>query len=176
MRATTLLGSTLLMAVTPLVHADTMTTFDDGDTMGWTGPAGSGGATVIEPTGGNPTWNMRTIFNDFGITFWNNTNTDFIQDLTQFESVTFSIDIKVNSIVFWGTPVSRPFLVDLRDYDAGQGGYPWSSVWFKFDDIDAVEYGEWTTLSVTIDNPQSTEMLPGWGATGPEDPETHEPR
>ena len=168
-------ASVLLVPATAMA-ADTTTTFDGGVTMGWTGPTGPGGATTVDPTGGNPTWNMHTIFNDFGITFRNSTpNGPFIDDLTQYDSVTISIDIKVHQLDYFGQPTPRPFMVEFRDPDAAVGGYPWSSVWFEFDWISAEQYGEWTTLSVTIDDPASTELPPGWGGYGDEDPDTFEP-
>ena len=48
-------------------------TFDSG-AEGWVGPTGPGGATTIEALGGNPNAHMHTVFNDFGITFFNNSN------------------------------------------------------------------------------------------------------
>ena len=59
---------TLALPCTSLQADDTTTiTFDDGP-EGWVGPAGPGGTTVIETSGGNPGNFMRTVFNNFGIT------------------------------------------------------------------------------------------------------------
>lgn len=167
--------SAVLIAPLAAFADDAVTTFDGGVAMGWTGP-NDGSSTTVEPTGGNPDWNMHTFIFDFGITFRNSTpNSGFVDDLTQYDSVTISIDVKVDQLDWAGTPTPRPFLVDFRSTDDAVGGYPWSSVWFKFDLISAEKYGEWTTLSITIDNPSSTELPAGWGGYGDEDPDTFEP-
>lgn len=141
---------------------------------GWVGPSGGGGATTIDPTGGNPDANMHTIFNDFGVTFSNSTNAAFLGDYTGAQSVTLSIDIQVNNINFFGQDVSRPWLVELRDFDGATGGYPWNSAWFLFDNISEADNSEWTTYSVTFD-PNSAALPAGWGGYGAEDPNTFEP-
>lgn len=153
--------------------AAAVTTFENGP-EGWEGPQGPGGMTVIDPTGGNPDANFHTTFNNFGITFFNNTNPDFVMDYTQFTEITLSVDVKVNQI---GTffPVGRPWLVELRDYDNVSTGLPWVSVWYKFADISAAANPDWTTFSVTIDDPLSTTLPAGWGGYGDEDPNTFEP-
>ena len=150
--------------------ADTVVTFDSG-AEGWSGS----GNTFIDATGGNPGNNLHTIFQDFGITFRNLTNAEFIGDYTESASVTIEIDTKVDEINFFGTPVSRPWLVQLRDYDGPPAGYPYVSVWYKFADISEASHGSWTTFSVTIADTFATELPPGWGGTGAEDPQTFEP-
>lgn len=156
--------------------ADTTTiTFDSGP-GDWVGVSGSGGpGSVVEPTGGNPGANWHTIFNDFGLTFTNSTPSAFVQDYTAHGTVTLSFDLKVNDISFFGSPVSRPILIELRDKDAGSPGYPWASAWFKFADMSAATHGEWSTLSVTIADPRATALPDGWGGYGAEDPVTFEP-
>lgn len=156
------------------IAGDTTTvTFDNG-TEGWTGPSGFGGATTIDPAGGNPGAHMQTIFNDFGITFRSSSNEAFVGDYTQFESITISIDVQVDFLSFPPIDVSRPFLLDLRDVDTATGGFPWSSVWFLFDHISEENNSEWTTYSVTFD-PNSIEIPARWGGFGAEDPDTFEP-
>ncbi|MGB0714693.1 MAG: PEP-CTERM sorting domain-containing protein [Phycisphaerae bacterium] len=157
----------------PISAQTTTISFSDG-AEGMVGPSGPGGATSIEPFGGNPNANMRTVFNDFGITFRNSTNPEFIDDYTQNSSITLSIDTKVEAINF-GSPVSRPWLVELRDFDNPPVGYPWVSVWYKFADISASSHGNWTTFSVTIEDTSLTDLPTGWGGTGAEDPNTFEP-
>lgn len=166
----------VIAGVSALAGAQTTTVTFDSGTEGWEGVSGSGGpGSFIEPTGGNPGANWRTQFNDFGITLSTRTNPAFVQDYTQFSSVTLSMDVKVNSIFFFSREVSRPWLVELRDEDAAAAGYPWASVWFKFADIASDTHGDWTTLSVTIDNPMSATLPAGWGGYGAEDPVTFEP-
>jgi len=142
----------------------TVVTFDSG-AEGWVGTQGSTGQTVIDPAGGNGGANMHTIFNDFGIEFNNSTNAAFVQDLTQYSSVTFSIDLKVNQMDFFGSPVTRPWVLELRDYDQPGPDNPlWSSVFFEFEWVGVGP--NWTTYSVTINNPQSATLPAGWGGSG----------
>ncbi len=146
----------------------TVVTFDNG-TEGWEGPQGFGGTSFIDTThgvGGGAGY--RTQFNDFGIIFRNNTNAAFVQDLSQYQEVTVSVDLKVDQI---GTflPVPRPFMLELRDYDATQGGYPWSSAYFVFDWVSQDTYSDFVTLSVTFDA-TSAALPAGWGGFGADGP------
>ncbi len=148
-------------------HADSVVTFEAG-AEGWVGPSGAGGATTIDPTGGHPGANMHTVFNNFGITFFNNTSADWIGDYTLFPTATLAIDTKVESIDFIGSPVPRPWLIELRDYDDPPAGFPWVSVWYKFADISEAQHGDWTTFMVTIDDTSATDLPAGWGGYGAE--------
>ena len=154
--------------------ADTTTVDFENGAEGWTGPAGPGGATTIEATGGNDGAYMQTVFNNFGISFDNSTNSAFLGDYTASAEITISMDVRVDYLNFFGQDVSRPWLVELRDVDTAQGGYPYTSVWFLFDNISQAENSEWTTYSVTFD-PNSTDLPAGWGGYGAEDPNTFEP-
>lgn len=167
------IGIALLAGAAGSALAGATTTFEDG-LQGWDGPQGVGGVTYLDPTGGNPDANLHTEFIDFGITFRNDTNPGFIQDLSTYEAVTISIDVKANRI---GTflPVSRPWVVELRDFDATNQGYPWDSVYFVLGAISQDLTGDWTTFSVTIDDPASAALPAGWGGYGDEDPNTFEP-
>ena len=172
-RRTRLLGSLALLAAlggTPAVAAEftVVTTFSSG-AEGWVGPTGIGGATTLEATGGNPDHNLRTVFSDFGITFSNGPSTPFILDLTGHDAVAIAIDLRVEQIDFFGSPVSRPWLVELRDTTDAEPGYPWTSVWFKFDDVAAATHGSWTTFTVFVNDPDATELPAGWGGYGAED-------
>jgi MYXO-CTERM domain-containing protein len=149
------------------------TTFENG-LEGWSGPSGNGGATSIQP-GGNPGNALRTVFNDFGVTFSNSTNTDFIRDLSSFDQVTFSVDVRVNSIFFFSQEVSRPWLVEFRDFDNGDSFYPWDSAWYLLTpELSQANNSEWTTFSVTFDA-TSAALPAGWNGYGAEDPNTFEP-
>jgi len=164
------LGTLLLAGV---AAADTTTTtvdFESG-TEGWTGPQGPGGGTVVEATGGNPGAHLHTVFNNFGIEFRNQTNPAFVFDWTTVDSVTIGVDLEVENIAFFGTPVTRSWIVEIRDFDDADP-YPWVSVWFKYDEVGA---GDWQSFSVTIDDTSATELPPGWGGYGAEDPDTFEP-
>jgi len=168
------IASAIVLAGAASASAQTATvTFENG-AEGWVGPGGAGGGTFIESSGGNPGANLRTVFNNFGISFANDTSEAFLGDYTAANEVVISIDIRVDEIGFFGQAVSRPWLVELRDLDTASGGYPYTSVWFLFTDISAAANGSWQTYSVTFD--PSSETLPsGWGGTGAEDPDTFEP-
>ena len=150
-------------------------TFADG-TQGWEGPQGPGGATQIVATGGNPDERFRTVFNNFGITFSNDVNSAFLGDYSRFSSVTISFDIKVDRVEFFGQPVTRPLLIDLRDNDPPESPYPWNSVYFSFPPIDGATDVGWQTRSVTITDTESQTLPSGWRGYGDEDPQTFEPR
>lgn len=155
----------------------TVVTFGKGDAQGWFGPNGNdgfGGGTGVVSTGGNPSWNMRTVFQDFGIPYTNISNPAFLGDFTTSSSVTLKIDLRVENLKFFGQSVSRPWLVELRNSSLATGGYPWVSVWFKFAQISTATHGQWTTFTVTFD-PRATQLPTGWRGTGAEDPVTFMP-
>ena len=153
----------------------TVVDFEDcaGNTCeGWSGPSGPGGATSIDPAGGNPDRNLHTVFSDFFINFRNSSNPQFVRDFSTLENFTLSVDLKAESISFAGSDVTRPWLVEIRDHDDTPPGYAWVSVWYLF---SWVGEGEWTTWSVRVENPAAAELPEGWGGTGAEDPRTFEP-
>jgi hypothetical protein len=170
-------GFIVLFATTTTLSAspETVVTFDSG-ARGWSGPGGPGGATTIDIDDGTPAPSLRTVFNDFGVTFRTTTNDAFVRDYTtQALTVRFSVDTKVRFLNFFGQDVSRPWLIELRDFDLGMDGYPWSGVWYKFADISAAQHGEWTTFTVTIEDSTASDLPAGWEGTGAEDPMTFEP-
>ncbi|MDF1809635.1 MAG: PEP-CTERM sorting domain-containing protein [Phycisphaerales bacterium] len=167
-----LLASTMLIAcVASASTADVTTTFDNG-TEGWS----ISGRDTIDQTGGNDGANMHgNLIDVFGADIRNNTNGDFLGDLSRYgSSIELSIDIKTNSLDFFGQQVPRELVVELRDYD-NDNGYPWTSVWFSLGAIGVDFNSEWTTYSVTIDDTASLVLPGGWGGTGDEDPNTFEP-
>ncbi len=168
----TWLGGALLGALACGASAAT-TTFSSG-AEGWTGPQGFGGSTFIDGSLGNGAPSMHTIFNDFGITFSNDSNGDFVGDYTQTSQVEISIDTYTSFLNFFGQDVQRTFIVELRDYDNPEGGYPWTSVWYALGDLNAANPG-WHTWGVTIADTLAEELPAGWGGYGAEDPETFEP-
>lgn len=168
--ASLLLAAFAAFAV-PAIAQETVIPFDEG-WEGWSGPTGIGGSTVIEPEGGNPGANARTIFNDFGITFRTESNAAFLNDFTAHDQVTISIDVRVEDISMFGSPVPRDLIVDFRSAALAQGGFPWSSVWFTMTTMETGD--DWATYEVTFD-PNSLELPDGWGGYGAEDPVTFEP-
>ena len=147
-------------------------TFSDG-LEGWIGTNGSTGSTELEETGGNPGHHLHTVFNNFGIEFHNDTNADVFQSLLSHDAVTFEIDLKVESIDFVGTPVTRPWVLEIRDFDDPPSGYLWVSVWYLFEWVGAED--DWRTFEVTISKTTANELPAGWGGTGRELPPNYEP-
>lgn len=158
--------SLLAAALSATALADATVTFDAG-AEGWVGPTGFGGTTVIDPAGGNPGANMHTTFSDFGINFRNDANPEFLGDYSASDAITISIDVKVDQLDFLGLPLSRPWVLDLRNHDISAPN-GWASVWYEFAWIASATHGEWTTFSVTIDDPSATVMPAGWGGYGDE--------
>jgi len=158
-----------LLGVACAAQAQTTTVTFDAGAEGWVGPAGPGGSTGIVATGGNPGANMRTVFNNFGISFVNSSNPAFRGDFTTADSVTISIDVRVENISFFGSPVSRPWVLELRDTTNPPPGYGWKSVWFLFGPISQANSGTWRNFSVTFD-PNATALPAGWGGYGAETP------
>ena len=163
-------------AVTVHASADvTVVDFENG-AQGWDGPHGFGGDSFIDPTNGvGGSAGFRTQFQDFGIAFVNSTNPAFVGDFGGYDELTISIDVKVDQIGSF-LPTSRPFMLELRDFDSAQGGYPWSSVFYLFDWISEDSHGQYTTFSVNIADPNSTVLPTGWGGYGDYDPNTYETR
>ncbi|MCA9275137.1 MAG: hypothetical protein KDA29_03845 [Phycisphaerales bacterium] len=166
-----------LSAGTALAGTTTTVDFEDGMAHGWEGPQGIGGSSFIDPTYGNGGGaGLRTQFNNFGIDFYNNTNSDFLGDYTQYESVTVSVDLRIDQIGFTGLGISRPFALELRSFDLASDGYPWASAYLLFDWYGAHSFDGYITLSTTFD-PNATDLPIGWGGFGgPEDPDTFEPQ
>ena len=130
----------------------------------------------ISATGGNPGANMDVVLLDvFGAEIRNTSNPAFLGDYTARGPVRFTVDVKTNSIDFFGTPVTRDLVVDIRDYNPPGSNYPWVSVWFMLGTLDANEPG-WHTYSVEVLDPNASDLPDGWGGTGDEDPNTFEPR
>ena len=173
MKATALifaLGATTASSLAGVTVVD----FEDGMTHGWEGPQGFGGMSFIDNTGGNGGGaGYRTQFNNFGIDFYNNTNSAFIGDFTGYSEVTVSFDLKVDQI---GTflPVPRPFMLEMRSTSLAADGYPWASAYFLFDWYSQDSFDGYITLSTTFD-PNSMTLPAGWGGYGAEDPMTFEP-
>jgi len=155
------------------MHAGIETTiivdFESG-TEGWTGPSGPVGATFITPTGGNGgSAGSQTQFNDFGITFANDTNGAFLGDYTAYNEVTLSTDIRVDDFRFSGVDASRPWLVEVRNVDLAQVSFPRTSVWFLLDNISAANNSEYMTYSTTISDTAMYDLPASWRGDGDED-------
>lgn len=169
MNTTRALAAVAALSPAATALADTVT-FDNGP-EGWS----IQNAVTIDPVGGNPGANLYHYQIDtFGVNIANTTNPAFVGDYTAKGPVSLSIDVKVNQIWdFFVGDVPRELVVELRNYDLAQGGYPWVSVWTKVGDIYTGL--DWTTMSADIADPTSATLPAGWGGTGSEDPNTFEP-
>lgn len=138
--------------------------------QGWTGmqPMNGVGGSRIDTTLGNGAPAYRTILENFGISFTNNQNADFVRDYTAMSGVTFGIDVLTQDVTYFGTQVTRDLVLELRDYDNAANGLPYTSVWYKVGTLDPT-VGGWQHFSVTIGNTASAALPSGWGGYGAED-------
>jgi len=175
MKRSTLCTIFLLSAASGVMTAGTaladpvVVTFESGN-GGW---VATNSGTFLD-VGGNPGVCLRTIFNDFGITWLNNSNSDFVGAWTQTPQVSFSIDTRTRVVSFFGMPVVRDLVLELRDYTNPPAGYPWVSVWYDLGDLFASPT-QWKTFSVSIADTSAATLPAGWGGYGAEDPVTFEP-
>jgi hypothetical protein len=176
MRRMITLLAVAICALTTIAYGASITLvgFDGGSDGGFSGNA------FIEATGGNP-GGVAHHFND---SFFNDlrtgasgepANEDFLGDYSSYASVTFSFDIKTNFLNdFMGNPIARSIGIALKDRDImGPSGA--SGVFFEVGLVGVNFTGEWTTLSVTIDDPMSATLPAGWIGFGDEDPNTYAP-
>ncbi|QGZ41563.1 putative secreted protein with PEP-CTERM sorting signal [Pseudoduganella flava] len=138
--------------------------------QGWTGmqPANGVGGSGIDTSLGNGAPAYRTVLENFGISFTNKTNTDFVRDYTATSAVTFGIDVLAQEITYFGQNVTRDLVLELRDYDNASNGLPYTSVWYTLGTLDASASG-WQHFSVTIGNTAGSALPAGWGGYGAED-------
>jgi len=166
-------GCAFIGAAQPaLAVEETTVTFDHGK-QGWQGPQGSGGFSWISRRMGNQRPAYRTVFEDFGITFRNDSSA-FTGDYTAVPALELGLDVKTNALSFFGSDVTRQLAVELRDYDGAPDGMPYVSVWYVLGTLDAAKTG-WETLSVKITDTTAAALPTGWGGYGAEDPVTYEP-
>jgi hypothetical protein len=153
-----------LLACAPSSALAGTTTFSNGQTDQWQ----FSGAANIVPDGGNPGAYMAfQAIDPFGINVFNDSNPEFIGSVYQ-SPVTISIDVRTNSITFMGNEVSRDLFVELSDTTPNKDGYPGTSLFYDLGPMSAFTPG-WIHYSVTITNPNSTVLPPGWSGTGAED-------
>ena len=152
----------------------TIVGFDGGSDDGFIGNA------YFEEEGGNPGGVARHLmdgfFNDLRTGGVNEpANEGFLGDYSSYVSVTFSFDIKTVYLNdYAGNPIARPVGIALTDRDIEGNSGP-SGVFFEIGVVGVNFTGEWTTLSVTIDDVNSTTLPDGWIGFGHEDPNTYEP-
>lgn len=137
--------------------------------QGWEGtqPADGIGGSGIDTSLGNAAPALRTVINNFGISFSNSTNQNYLGNYGALGSVTIGLDIIANSISYFGQNVSRNLVVELRDYANTPAGMPYTSVWFDLGQIDVTK--GWQSLSVTIADTTAAALPAGWGGYGSPD-------
>ncbi|MBL9148224.1 MAG: PEP-CTERM sorting domain-containing protein [Phycisphaerae bacterium] len=169
-RAALAAATTGILGVAAAASADTTVTFD-GDAAGWS----LNGWDTVSPTGGNP--GGRLHWNDFVDTFGLAARTDsnaaFLGDYTAKGDVTLSIDVRVQFIKFFGSPVPRDLVVILIDDDEFNGAAP-ASVWAPLGTLNGSGM-PWTTFSANVTDVTSEALPAGWFGAGAEDPDTFEP-
>ncbi len=157
-------------------HGVTATTvgFDGGGNGGFVGNA------FFEDSGGNPDGNAHFVVTAFGISLRTGepggpSNDGFLGDYSQFPTVSFSVDIQVNSITnFFGGEIPVSIGISLIDSDTIGPSGP-AGVFIELGVISAATTSDWTTFGVTIADTGSTTLPPGWIGFGDEDPNTFEP-
>lgn len=144
--------------------------FDAGN-EGWS----INGFGIVTPTGGNP--GARIHWDDpvdtFGIAARTSTHAAFLGDYTVKGPAQLSIDIAVDSITFFGSPVPRELVLILYDDDPFMGAPP-AQVWTSLGTLDGNGTG-WETYSAIAPDVLSGSLPPGWNGAGDEDPVTLEP-
>jgi len=152
----------------------TVVGFDGGDDENFTGNA------YFEASDGNPGGAARHL----GEFFFNELRTGglgepvneaFIRDYSMYSSVTFSFDIKTNSLTdYMGNQILRSVGIALKDRD-NEGPSGPAGVFFELGYVGTSVNPDWTTYSVTIDDPMSVVLPDGWIGFGDEDPDTYMP-
>lgn len=147
------------------VPTSTTVDFSNGEN-GWWGmqPANGVGGSGIDTTLGNSAPALRTVIENFGVTWGTSSNQAFLGDYTKAGAVTLGLDIKAQQINYFGQDVSRNVVVELRDYDNKPADLPYTSVFYNLGSIDATK--DWQHLSVTISDTSSALLPAGWGGYG----------
>jgi hypothetical protein len=150
----------LLVISSASVRAD-ITTFSKGY-EGWQ----TNNFSTILPSGGNPgAYLSYQAIDVFGVSVFNESNPGFIGAVYR-TPVKISIDVRTESITFLGYEVPRDLYVELRDTTTpNHDGFPWISVFYKLGTLTSSRPG-WIRYSVTITNPRSSTLPPGWTGYG----------
>lgn len=169
MIAKTLCAAMLLLFSAAAFPSPTSTTvtFSDGN-EGWEGSQGSlpeFGGSFIDTSFGRDAPALRTVFNNFGITYGTNSNQAFLGDYTAFKSISLGLDVFTSSLNFYGMDVTRELVVELRDYHSHPDDVPYASVWYSLGILDPSKQ-DWQHFSVTINDTASGLLPSGWGGYG----------
>lgn len=147
----------------------TVVGFDNG-AEGW---LWTGGEIPIEADGGHPDAHAHLAAASLSaITLQTDSHSAFIGDFSASKGVRLGVDVKVESLIANGNPVTRDLVVEFRSHALAAEGYPWASVWTTIATLQAGP--DWATYTVTFD-PRASTLPTGWSGTGAEDPVTLEP-
>ncbi len=168
---TATLCTTLLALAGGQAIAQTSTTTFDNGSEGWNG--GNGTFITSDNTGNQF---MRSVDWTFGVHYTNNSLEGFLGDYTASESITLSVDVRVDMLNSENIPDGRSvpqirsLVLDLRNTEFGNGGiFAYGAViWVLDSQISEANNGEWQTFSVTFD-PNSLELPEGWIGFGGSD-------
>ena len=166
------------IATSTFAASSTVVGFDGGSDGGFSGNA------FFVADNGNPGGNAHhlndSFFNDLRTgALGEPANANFLGDYSSFGEVTFSFDIKTESLTdFIGNQILRPIGIRLVNRNI-QGNSGDAGVFFEAERFVGVNPNigtpDWTTISVTIDDPTSSSLPAGWIGFGDEDPNTFEP-
>lgn len=172
-RRAALMITAAALAATTAWAGGTVVTFDNGP-EGWS----VNGNDTITPAGGNPgAYIDHYQFDTFGIEVRTSRNFNFLGDYGARGPVTLACDFEVITISNPFDPsqeFQRNIILELRDFDNPPEGFPWVSVWYNIGLLPGPEEG-WHTYEVEILDPNATDLPPGWGGYGAEDPDTFAP-
>jgi len=164
------LAALAVAAPASLAQHSALVEFDAG-AQGWS----INGLNAITPTGGNPA--ERILWNNpistSGLEVRNNTQAAFLGDYGAKGDVSLGLDVQVDFIQFFGSPVPRELVVILYDDDV-QGPSGPAGVWTSLGVLDGNGM-PWTTFSTDVVAGVGSQFAPGWKGRGDEDPTTFEP-
>jgi hypothetical protein len=146
--------------------------FEVGDGNGW---LANGVPTIFDFDEGNPGKYMGVPYLDFwGVSLRHENPAALgVGDLTQHRTVTLSVDVRVfqlrNFFEEDMNPAWFPFTLQLVDIGDPENFEDNASVYFTGAGLPQVADG-WATFTWTIEDTGATELPPGWGGTGAEDP------
>ena len=163
--ARAILGMAGLLSCGVAAAQSTVVTFDDG-AEGWDGNA------LVEPDGGHPGPNAHFFLEATGIEYRTDSNAAFLGDLTQDAVLGVGLDVKVDSMTYEGSEITRNLIVEFRSYALAQDGYPYTAVWTRLGVLQAGP--DWGGYAISF-APGSPQLPAGWGGYGAEDPSTGEP-
>jgi hypothetical protein len=152
-------------AVAIAAPSSTTVDFSNGE-GGWWGmqPLNGVGGSGIDTSLGHAAPALRTVIENFGVTWGTSSNQFFLGDYSKLGGVTLGLDIAAQQINYFGQDVSRNLVVELRDYDNKPADLPYTSVFYNLGSIDATK--GWQHLSVTISDTSSALLPTGWGGYG----------